>query len=505
MSWNLKYLILSLLVLIILALINLPFPFCYDQSFFLLGAKEMDKGLILYRDFWDIKQPGIFYFYYYGGKIFGFTLVGIHLFELFYWVLFYFILLWFLQKFQIFKNPELSYIAPLMIVGSYYSFGIPRFFTQVEALVNLPLLAILIINYLFLKTKSYKSMWMLLSGICGGVVLFYKIIFAPIIIVFWLVLFVQFNRDYDYLPIRARLGYFALIPLGILIPWTPFLIYSYNNHLWELCLDTFFILPAKIIEYSEKATLSQLYQAIKGFPLNLSLITPFAIIALLYIKKNNSFFIGMVLWVLIGFIVILMQRTSWFTYHFQIFYTPNIFLALLTTDLILIKLSKITFNTKIHFFLKVLIFILLNFFAIKKTAEKIKTLHNYNYAIKEKDRISLGLTDELNKKAYEASQYLNNQKSENCPIFSIQSPLIYYYTGRIQATSQNGFSIRLLIPEQLDLLLSELKEKKPCYLYVQKSQENYLTSKGEKIIFWINNNYQIATRDIEGTWYKFNY
>ena len=47
-----------------LASIHLPYPFAGDQALFLLGAAALDRGEVLYVDFWDIKQPGIYLFFW---------------------------------------------------------------------------------------------------------------------------------------------------------------------------------------------------------------------------------------------------------------------------------------------------------------------------------------------------------------------------------------------------------------------------------------------------------
>ena len=65
-------------------LVNLPQPFTGDQALFTIRASEMSDGKILYRDLWVPKQPGIFYFYFVGGMLFGFNEIGVHTFELLY-------------------------------------------------------------------------------------------------------------------------------------------------------------------------------------------------------------------------------------------------------------------------------------------------------------------------------------------------------------------------------------------------------------------------------------
>ena len=52
--------IVALVSVVLLALTRLPEPFAWDQTMFMLGARVLDHGGVLYRDYWDPKQPGLF-------------------------------------------------------------------------------------------------------------------------------------------------------------------------------------------------------------------------------------------------------------------------------------------------------------------------------------------------------------------------------------------------------------------------------------------------------------
>src|SRR5688572_17909808 len=80
---------LLVVALVVLAgLVNLPVPFHGDQALFATYSARLYGGAVLYRDIWDIKQPGVFGFYFVGGSLFGFTEEGVHLFELVYFAAF---------------------------------------------------------------------------------------------------------------------------------------------------------------------------------------------------------------------------------------------------------------------------------------------------------------------------------------------------------------------------------------------------------------------------------
>src|ERR1044071_5583827 len=78
-NWKAQAVVLSAIVLI--GVLYLAQPFYDDQALFVVGAQKMGQGQVLYRDYWDIKQPAVFLFYLLAGKCLGFTELGIHAFE----------------------------------------------------------------------------------------------------------------------------------------------------------------------------------------------------------------------------------------------------------------------------------------------------------------------------------------------------------------------------------------------------------------------------------------
>ena len=123
-----------------LGIINLPYPLGDDQSLFITGAQEMVRGKVLYRDFWDFKPPGIYYFFYIAGTLFGFSEIGIHLFELICWLSLSLILIIAFKHSNVFENKFSASLAPLFTAGIFYSSCTVYFLTQVEALINFFLL-----------------------------------------------------------------------------------------------------------------------------------------------------------------------------------------------------------------------------------------------------------------------------------------------------------------------------------------------------------------------------
>src|ERR1700752_3958076 len=74
--------VLPLLAVAILGAVHLPTPLHGDAVLYQAGARRMTDGATLYRDFWDLKQPGIYLFHGVAGVLFGFGEFGLHGLEL---------------------------------------------------------------------------------------------------------------------------------------------------------------------------------------------------------------------------------------------------------------------------------------------------------------------------------------------------------------------------------------------------------------------------------------
>lgn len=79
----------SWLVWILLAavgLTTLPLPFTGDQALYLLYGRGLTGGAVLYRDLWDVKQPGIFWFFGVSARMLGSSEVGVHVAVVAWWL-----------------------------------------------------------------------------------------------------------------------------------------------------------------------------------------------------------------------------------------------------------------------------------------------------------------------------------------------------------------------------------------------------------------------------------
>ncbi len=117
----------------------LPLPFTGDQALYSMFGRRLAHGAVLYRDIWDVKQPGIFWFNGVAGTLFGFNEVGSHLLEVLWWIggAALAVRAWRGQL----EHRLAVVVVPLLTTGLLLASGRTIDIGQVEHLVGLPILA----------------------------------------------------------------------------------------------------------------------------------------------------------------------------------------------------------------------------------------------------------------------------------------------------------------------------------------------------------------------------
>jgi hypothetical protein len=116
---------------------HLPYPLDEDQAFTLIGASAIDRGAVLYVDYWDIRQPGAIWCYWIAGRLFGFTEIGVHVFEAA-WLIGAAVFAWLTVR-RVVTTPAVAACAPLFTIGVYYAWATPWPLAQPESFALLPL------------------------------------------------------------------------------------------------------------------------------------------------------------------------------------------------------------------------------------------------------------------------------------------------------------------------------------------------------------------------------
>ncbi|MFN6463994.1 MAG: hypothetical protein RMZ41_019580 [Nostoc sp. DedVER02] len=486
-----------LIVIVVIGLIHLPFPFDGDQAFFRLGALEMQQGKVLYRDFWDIKQPGIFYFYFLAGNLFGFDEIGIHVFELIYMVLFSIILQLTLKSY--FRHQIIASLVPLLTVGVYYNVSGAWHLTQVEALVGFPLFLCLWLTFKSFKNEGKQRFYLLLvSGFIGGIVLLFKLLLLVILLAFWLTIFMYFlvikRQEIQKILVDTCVPIF----IGLILPFLAFASYSVWVNSFSIVYQTFFIYPPRLVA-NTVLNKTNFISGIKWFLQSfypLVLMGSITVYVSLY-KSKNLLTLLLVVWCVFGLAVIVLQRTSLWQYHYLLLFVPIGILATKGLDILwdYLKELRSLIPTILLIFL---LFLPLSLTLIKKSA----TLVDNNFALTEDTRLKY---QTVFRKKYPSLHYEANLISQPGSIagdiYVAGDPAIYYLAGRSQATILRGWALEYFLSEQWLELINQLDSSKPPYIFIDYEPQAIIKKSSPKMLEFVEQKYQILRQSNNGIWY----
>ena len=495
-------------MVVLIGLVHLPLPFHDDQAFFTVAAIRLNQGALLYRDYWDIKQPGIFAFYLLGGKLFGFNEVGIRGFELLYMTGLAIALIVTLRKY--FEYAWSSALVVLMTIGFYYGVsGLPHttqdYLTQVEGVVGLPMFLCLWFASEAATFQERRWARWFVSGVMGACVLLLKLIFLPMICSFWGACFV-------YLVFRerekvARQFFRCSFPvvLGVLAPLLLVCAYfAWRGGLNDLYF-TSFVWPVRALGMP-LAGPGRFHTGMEFF------IDGFApLLALGFLgawwswrQRVDIVTINLLLWIVVGAAAILIQRRSWWPYHYMLLFVP---LGILGTRGVECLWQQLQVSRVAEFAnqrRRALMFALILLFSpvIYPIFTDTLLLAAYRFAATSKWRRDF-------QKRYANSQYpgvlaetafLSKPDSLPGPIYVGGSPLFYFLSGRQPAIALS-YGLDDLLPEQWIAFHKQLTEARPSYLFLYPEFHHWIQTSSPQTLRFIDENYRVLHSSATGTWY----
>ncbi len=320
---------LVLAVVALLGLVKLTFPFSGDQAMFMVGARSMRHGAVLYGGFWDIKQPAIYVFYLLAGTLGGYDEVSVHVLELVTLLGFSFAL----QRAgrRLFEPRWVASLLPLFVVGLYYASARPWELTQLEALVGIPLFASVWFALRSVDAGDRERRALLAAaGFAAALAALLKIVCLPLAVPAWLVALVVHGRTAAARAsahrARAALRDVGWIGIGVAIPLTAATAYFAAHGLLHEVTWTYFTYTPKTTGIAGRP-LSRLTDALGRFG---AVWGPVLLLAALGVARNvrrgwDRFAVAFAGWIVVGVPVWLTQH--WWPYQLQMFLVPLGFFA----------------------------------------------------------------------------------------------------------------------------------------------------------------------------------
>lgn len=460
-----------------------------DQSLFVVIAQLLDAGKILYKDLFDYKQPGVYLFYLAAGKLIGWGDIEIHLFELGYWLLFTVILIYSLKDYQFFRANYFHALLPLFIVGVYYCNATFFHLTQLEALINFPLFLIVWLLDRVYKTEQHVFVTYLTIGFLIGIVILCKLVFAPIIFSFLVIHFTFTIKYKSFIHIIKK--QLPPLMLGFMLPVSVFIGYIVHFQIEHLIVDIFFKIPASVIGLTDQINPNRLYLSIAWFGRKMVLLALLATIGVFITPKKELHFFGMIIaWGIVGLWVILMQKTSWWSYHFQLLYVPIGFFAAVGLDFVLYHVL-LAINLRKPLVTSVVVVAFLAMAFDNQYAALRQGIASTNYT----------KLDSFDYAKDDATNIIPIIKPEDS-IFICGNPRMYVLTSHLPELSTNGWILEYYLDFQWENFYREFRQKPPTYLFVKNDYDRLIETKSEQLWKLILDEYQEIDTVENGKWYK---
>ncbi len=485
-----------LAVVALAGVFNLPIPFDDDQGFFTVGARQLDAGALLYRDFWDAKQPGIFWFFLSAGRIAGFNEIGVHAVELAYMLALAVVLLITLRGPA--GSPGMARLAAILTVGYYYAVSGSNHLTQVEGLVAFPLF-LCMWWALGATDRPGGAAWRLfLSGVAGGVTVVFKLILLPIPAGFWLLALggTEWPGRRPTVLGLARWG--GAVALGLAVPLGLAAAGLSTQGVLDDALWTSFVHPAQVAGRTRGlGSVGFLVGGLLWFGEYFGLVLAFATVGVCASLPAGRAFAsrssrllpwGLLTWILTAALAIVLQR-KWWPYHFLLLFVP---LGILAAMGMLAAWRRLTAARLLPRWLLASILLALFLGPISMLATKLVLLrHGFPSAGRVQQML---YAERFNMKYVNIAAnvaFLHEPASFPGRIHTFHNPLLYYLARRIPATAFPGSWYENYDDAMWTKLSEQLVRRPPVYILLDEDTLSALAQHSPRIVQMLADCYRV--------------
>lgn len=475
-------------------------PFSGDQALFLVGAKTLHAGGALYRDYWDIKQPGIFAFFLTAGTLFGFTQIGAHALDVVWQTAFAVALVSGLRG--ALRDPRWAAFAPLGVVGATYAGSSPWHLLQVEELVGFPIFVCIWAASVAGRGRSVSTQLSLVSGLAAGVVLLFKLLLAPVVVA--VTIAITFHAQASS-SAAERMRFWFMWLLGILIPFAIYAAYAASTSSFRIGMETTFAVPFQIAAFAPHAPLARLNDSALRLLLYFRGIILLALIGAVTMRNESMhpWRAACLTWIVSGLAVILAQLQSWWQYQFVLLVPPFGILATFGAA----YLGECVARGRRRGLIALAASGVVAYIAVPLPQGAIGTILRI---VRERpfasaaalERYRVTTSTEYAAAVVDAALPLR-VGSESGPIYVFGNPLVYVLTNREQAIAMTSWASYLDPPSIWSRLDNELSAAKPSYIFVLHGRSDEISrARSPKISAALSQDYVEAAQTMYGTWYR---
>jgi hypothetical protein len=488
-----------LVAIVLLGIYRLADPFVGDHAVFFEYAKAQDQGAILYVDRWDPKGPFLSWFYLAAGRLVGFSEVGLRLFELAYQLAFAATLIVTLRGWL--RRRWLEILAPIATIGVYYATTGIRQLTQSEFLIAFPLFLALWLAARPWGSARSRRLALFGAGVCAALVVGFKAPFAPFIVVGWLL---SLWTARDPLTVRSVLVDRVLpaVAGGVLVAGVVAVWFAMHGALEEL-LWTVFLFP-----FSTSGTAAPLGRLAASATWYGIAAAPWLVLAAAAWvrwrgRREEWLTVQLVAWVVVAAAVILVQRYSWWDYHFTLFIVPIGLLAVRGADGLIVAVRD-GWRPVVSVVLALVLFATPALVVLTRLATTGFAQLTILTALHDQDRLrehQRSISEKYDQILSEIDA-LEARGARPGPVYVVGDPLRIVLWDREQAIPLSPWMWEYLEESQWRDLPGQLAEGQPVYLYVEDSERQYVEAGSPETLAWLEANYVPTGIGETGMWYE---
>lgn len=464
-----------------LALPILSMPLVHDdQALFRLIGRSLASGSHLYRDIWDVKQPGIFWFYWLGEAIHPtVTSGGVH------WLF----VLWLGAT-----GVAAATVVALALPGSrawmlapfltipFYSLRADVFaVAQLEALVPLPILVTIACIAAAAAGRLRMGTGFFVSGLMVGVVAVFKLMLASIPAAIALVALAGLYRRLERGDFVASV--LALATGTMLVCTIVMVLFAASGSL-DIFMWTQFGYPTAALDNLDMASYTRLKLSILNVSTTAILLIPAALIGAGSVfnpgarQPSGRVALMLVTWLLVNLAAVLAQRMSWHAYHFAMLAWP---IGVLAT----IGIGRALSYPRRYLGLAVLALAVLGL-----------AVNGVRY-LKRDDSVQQAIIDHHDTRALPAlTASLATPGCRSAIVFG--SPDRLLVNGLVPVGILTGQLAPYLLPHQWPALEQMLQQRLPAYLYLEDRYQQIIERRSTTLAKWIPAHYRLLQEDASG-------
>lgn len=484
-------------------LLRLFDPFAGDQALFSLGARALDAGGRLYVEFWDNKQPGIYWFYWLGGRLFGFSQEGVRALEIVWVVALATVLMAWLRR--VLVRPWLAAAAALAACNGYFAFAHVWELGQLEMLVGLPagLSAWLLCAGVNTPQRRWRTAAFVAAGACGGTAAVFKLVLAPLFAALAVAAALLRSPASPRAPRLAGVaGDVAAYGLGALVPLIAVVAVFAGQGALRPFLETTFVYPLEALAEVPLAPVRRLLESLARIAAVVAPWLPLAVIGARWAWSGRDSRAGAtvlaLVWIAAGLAVIAVQKFSWWSYHTWLIAPPVAVLAAIGLDSLCTRLADLP-GTVRPGAVAAMIMVIATAATATAALERVYplawhartgTLDVASY--RRKLSADYGVT---------ADSVALLPADERRPIYVIGSPLYTVLSGRDQAIPIHGWALGSLPARIRGQIGAMLAAARPGRIFVEAWEEPPLRQRVPEVAALLERDYRSERTDPGGTWF----